>query len=191
MIAGAVLEREFGRVRDHADYPNQRAYLLALEQPPSPTERLYTLALLLRSQDGRGYAIPADLLAKMMTRPGGELRLAVTRGLVERKDEPGKALKTKAFESIRHDAYASAELRGLVYADTPPDELLKQPRDPLLGPMGYKALLRARRHAEALDWLIASFDRLSPDTAVDLLGAWLANPPPATPQFHWKLEDSD
>ena len=122
----------------------------------------------------------ADLLAKMMTRPGGELRLAVTRGLAERKDDPGKALKAKAFETIRHDAYASPELRGLVYADAQPDELLKQPRDPVLGPMGFKGLLRAKRHAEALDWLIASFDRLSPDTAVDLLGAWLANPPPAT-----------
>jgi hypothetical protein len=123
----------------------------------------------------------ADLLAKMMTRPGGELRLAVTRGLAERKDDQGKALRAKAFESIRHDAYASAELRGLTYADATPDELLKQPRDPLLGPMGFKALLRAKRHAEAIDWLIASFDRLSPDTAVDLLAAWLANPPPPAP----------
>jgi HEAT repeat protein len=122
----------------------------------------------------------ADLLAKMMARPGGELRVAVTRGLAERKDDQGKALKTKAFESIRHDAYASAELRGLVYADAPADELLKQPRDPLLGPMGFKALLRAKRHAEAADWLVANFDRLSPDTAVDLLGAWLATPPAAT-----------
>ena len=78
----------------------------------------------------------ADMLAKMMTRPGGELRLAVTRGLVERKDDQGKALKAKAFESIRHDAYASAELRGLVYADAPPEELLKQPRDPVLGTDG-------------------------------------------------------
>ena len=119
----------------------------------------------------------ADMLAKMMTRPGGELRLAVTRGLVERKDDQGKALRAKAFESIRHDAYASAELRSLAYADAPPEELLKQPRDPVLGPMGYKALLRAKRHLEASDWLIANFDRLSPDMAVDLLGAWLANPP--------------
>jgi TonB family protein len=119
----------------------------------------------------------ADMLAKMMTRPGGELRLAVTRGLVERKDEQGKALRAKAFESIRHDTYASAELRSLAYADAPPEELLKQPRDPVLGPMGYKALLRAKRHAEASDWLVANFDRLSPDMAVDLLGAWLANPP--------------
>jgi len=123
----------------------------------------------------------ADMLAKMMTRPGGELRVAVTRGLAERKDDQGKALRAKAFESIRHDAYASAELRGLVYADAPPEELLKQPKDPLLGPMGYKALLRAKRYPEASDWLVANFDRLSPDTAVDLLGAWLANPPPAAP----------
>jgi hypothetical protein len=123
----------------------------------------------------------ANLLAKMMTRPGGELRLAVTRGLAERKDDQGKALRAKAFESIRHDAYASAELRGLSYADATPDELLKQPRDPLLGPMGFKALLRAKRHLEAIDWLVASFDRLSPETAVDLLAAWLANPPPPAP----------
>jgi len=123
----------------------------------------------------------ADLLAKMMTRPGGELRLAVTRGLVDRKDDQGKALRAKAFESIRHDAYASAELRGLTYADATPDELLKQPRDPLLGPMGFKALLRAKRHAEAIDWLVTSFDRLTPEASVDLLAAWLANPPPPAP----------
>jgi HEAT repeat protein/TonB-like protein len=123
----------------------------------------------------------ADLLAKMMTRPGGELRLAVTRGLLERKDDPGRQLRTKAIESIRRDSYASAELRGLVYADASPDELLKQPRDPLLGPMGFKALVRAKRHGEAMDWLVASFDRLSPDTAVDLLATWLANPPPPAP----------
>ncbi len=77
-LPASVLEREFGRVRDHADYSNQRAYLLALEQPPSPTERLYTLALLLRLQDGRGYIIPADLLALLPPVPErtNTLRLA-------------------------------------------------------------------------------------------------------------------
>ena len=94
----------------------------------------------------------ADMLAKMMTRPGGELRLAVTRGLVERKDEQGKALRAKAFESIRHDTYASAELRGLVYADAPPEELLKQPRDPVLGPDGLQGVAagQASRRGERL-----------------------------------------
>jgi HEAT repeat protein len=123
----------------------------------------------------------AGLLGKMMARPGGELRLAVTRGLADRKDDPGKALRDKAFDTIRRDAYASPELRGLVYADASADELLKQPRDPLLGPLGFKALLRAKRHREAADWLVANFDRLSPDIAVDLLAAWLASPPPPAP----------
>jgi hypothetical protein len=79
-IPAAVLEREFGSVREHADYPNQRAYLLALEQPPSPTERLYALALLLPIRDGqrRGYGIPPDLLALLPPAPerARALRLA-------------------------------------------------------------------------------------------------------------------
>lgn len=64
-ILAPVLEREFGGVRAHDDYPNPRAYLLALEQPPSPTERLYALALIQIAQAGsqRVYAIPPDLLA--------------------------------------------------------------------------------------------------------------------------------
>lgn len=64
-VMAPVLEREFGTIRRHADYPNPRAYLLALEQPPSPTERLYTLALIQPVQEGtrRTYAIPPELLA--------------------------------------------------------------------------------------------------------------------------------
>jgi hypothetical protein len=76
-IPAAVLEREFGLVREHTRYPNQRAYLLALEQPPTPTERLYTLALLLPLQQGprRSYAIPADLLALLPPVPAPDLTL--------------------------------------------------------------------------------------------------------------------
>jgi hypothetical protein len=38
-------------------------------------------------------------------------------------------------------------------------------------------LLRAQRHAQAMDWLVKSFDRLPPETLIDAFGAWLANPP--------------
>ena len=122
----------------------------------------------------------ADMLGKMMTRPGPQLRLAVTRALVERKDDKGRAMRTTALESIRKDSHAAPELRAIVYAEATPDELLKQARDPVVGPMAFKALLRAKRHSEAMDWLVAQFDRLSPEAAVDVLGAWLANPPPAS-----------
>ena len=69
-IPAAILEREFGDVRVHANYPNPRAYLLALEQPPSPTERLWTMALLIGATDAnRHYVIPADLLELMPPAP--------------------------------------------------------------------------------------------------------------------------
>lgn len=62
-IAVAVLEREFGSVRSHEQYPNPRAYLLALEQPPSATEKLFTLGLILPVQrrSGRFYRVPDEL----------------------------------------------------------------------------------------------------------------------------------
>ena len=87
-------------------------------------------------------------------------------------------MRTTALDTIRKDGYASPELRAIVYAEATPDELLKQSRDPVVGPLAYKALLRAKRHTEATDWLVGQFDRLSPETAVDVLAAWLANPPP-------------
>ncbi|HEU4322984.1 MAG TPA: helicase-associated domain-containing protein [Roseiflexaceae bacterium] len=64
-IAAPVLEREYGSIRVHSDYPNPRAYLLALSQPASPTERLYLMALVQPVGQGlqRSYAIPPDLLA--------------------------------------------------------------------------------------------------------------------------------
>ena len=37
-------------------------------------------------------------------------------------------------------------------------------KDPTLGLQAFKALLRAQRHAEAMDWLVGSFDRLPPET---------------------------
>src|SRR5207249_6244235 len=79
-IPAAVLEREYGRVRAHADYPNQRAYLLALEQPPSPAERLYLLALIqpIHAGQQRSYMIPPDLLVLLPPAPRQDraLRLA-------------------------------------------------------------------------------------------------------------------
>lgn len=78
-IAAAPLERAFGPVRDHADYPNPRAYLLALEQPASPAERLYVMALIQRLDVAgqRGFAIPPDLLALLPPVPPRQHALAL------------------------------------------------------------------------------------------------------------------
>jgi len=78
-IPAPVLEREFGGVRAHANYPNPRAYLLALEQPPSPIERLWAMALLIApSEADHAYVIPADLLPLLPPVPPRPGRLQLT-----------------------------------------------------------------------------------------------------------------
>lgn len=140
-MLAAPLEREFGAIRSHADYPNPRAYLLALEQPPSPTERLYTLALIQVAQEGarRLYAIPADLLDLLPPVPlrqrairlaptadptsssGGEARLTERRllelltlaqdGLLELIPSGGLNKASLVRLARRHDP--SADLKGV------------------------------------------------------------------------------
>ncbi|HEU5014652.1 MAG TPA: helicase-associated domain-containing protein [Roseiflexaceae bacterium] len=63
-IAAPVLEREYGGVRVADKYPNPRAFLLALEQAPAPTERLWIMGLLhvVRHDNGQRYVIPTDVL---------------------------------------------------------------------------------------------------------------------------------
>ncbi len=79
-IAAPILEREFGAVRALASYPNPRAYLLALEQPLAPTERLWALGLLLAPPDrpARVYSIPAELQALLPPAPARQRQLGLS-----------------------------------------------------------------------------------------------------------------
>jgi hypothetical protein len=53
-LPAAILEREWGPVRDPARFANPRAYLHVLDAPTSPAERLYMMGLLVRHHDDRG-----------------------------------------------------------------------------------------------------------------------------------------
>jgi hypothetical protein len=119
----------------------------------------------------------AELLAKLQKRTEPELRMPLLAALAARQDPAGRALYRPLADNIKQDSFASAEARRIVYATADLDDLARVAKDPLLGIYRYRALLRAGRHAEAMDWLIASFDRLAPDVMVDALAAWLANPP--------------
>ncbi|HEY4392706.1 MAG TPA: TonB family protein [Polyangia bacterium] len=118
-----------------------------------------------------------DLLAKLQKRPDPELRMPVLAALAERTDQAGRGLFQAAAASVKKDPYASAEARRIVYADADVKELEPLMNDPALGLLGFKALLRAQRHTEAMGWLVTQFDRLTPETLIDALGAWLQNPP--------------
>jgi TonB family protein len=122
-------------------------------------------------------AASADLLAKLLKRGGADLKLAVTRALAARKDEKGRALFKPLADAAKHSPYTSNELRYFLYSAAPLDELMPLAKDPHLGVLAYKAMLRAKRHKEAADWLVTAFDRVSPEVLGDAFGAWLANPP--------------
>lgn len=119
----------------------------------------------------------ADLLAKMLKRGAPDLTLAVTRALALRTDEKGRALLKPLAAAAKRNPYAPRDLKALLYAAAPIDELVLLAKDPFLGILAYKGMLRAKRYKDAADWLVFNFNRQPPDVLTDAFGAWLANPP--------------
>ncbi|HSY39391.1 MAG TPA: hypothetical protein VLA79_07680, partial [Polyangia bacterium] len=148
-------------------------YVMPLMKSREP-EPLVAMAPELGKQTSAG---TLDLLMKMQKRNDPLLRLPVLAALAERTDAAGRAVYQPLAAAVKKDPYASSETRRIVYASADVKELVPLLKDPTLGLQGFKALLRAQRHAEAMDWLVGSFDRLPPEVLVDALGAWLANPP--------------
>ena len=92
VVAAAVLEREYGGVREVANYANPRAYLLALAAPPEPTERLFVLGFLqlLTNGTNRSYAIPSDLLAALPATQPLQTTLNVLPAAAPDPSQPGE-----------------------------------------------------------------------------------------------------
>jgi hypothetical protein len=119
----------------------------------------------------------ADLLARLLKRDNNDVDDAVTRALAVRTDEKAKALFKPLAAEAKRSPHASNDLRLFLYANAPLAEVLPLAKDPYLGILVYKAMLRAKHHKEAADWLVERFDRLPPEVLGEALGAWLANPP--------------
>jgi TonB family protein len=118
-----------------------------------------------------------DLLQKIAKRNDQELRLPVLAAMAQRRDAPARPIYQAMATAVKNDPYASPAARQIVYGNADLAELQPAMKDPVIGLLGFKAMLRAQRHAEAMDWLVSSFDRLQPDTLIEAFGAWLANPP--------------
>jgi HEAT repeats/TonB C terminal len=119
----------------------------------------------------------ADLLARLLKRDANDVDDAVTRALAVRKDEKGRALFKPLAAQAKRSPHSSNDLRLFLYANAPLEEVMPLAKDPYLGILVYKAMLRAKHHKEAADWLVERFDRLPPEVLGEALGAWLANPP--------------
>ena len=160
-----------GLIRASGDLAIDYVMPLMKSREPQP---LVAMAPELGKQTSAG---TLDLLMKMQKRNDPTLRVPVLAALSERTDAAGRAVYQPLAAAVKKDPYASPEARRIVYASADVKDLLPLMRDPALGLQGFKALLRAQRHAEAMDWLVGSFDRLPPEVLIDALGAWLANPP--------------
>lgn len=108
-IAAPILEREGGPIRQPGTSMSQRAYLLALRDPPSPTERLYLLGLIQLVGEGarRFYAIPPDLLPVLPPVPPREVRLALRLAAAPAEMQPGDVAllerRLLALLALAHD----------------------------------------------------------------------------------------
>jgi TonB family protein len=118
-----------------------------------------------------------ELMEKIEKRANPAVREEIIRALANRKDERGRAMFKPLADAAKKSPYTSIELRNLLLASAPIEELMPLAKDPHLGILAYKAMLRAKRHKEAADWLVTAFDRVSPDVMGEALGAWLADPP--------------
>jgi len=105
-IPVAILEREWGPVREPARFANPRAYLEALELPASPVERLYTMGLLVRATDERGplYRVLNEFRQALPPPPPRDRTLRVTPVAEPPHVDPG------APESVDRTLLALLEL---------------------------------------------------------------------------------
>jgi hypothetical protein len=118
-----------------------------------------------------------ELLEKIQKRANPEMKIALLRALANRKDEPGRAKFKPLADAAKKSPYTSNELRMFLLGAAPLDELMPFVKDPHVGILAYKAMLRAGKHKEAAEWIVSSFDRVSPEVLGEAFGAWLANPP--------------
>jgi hypothetical protein len=118
-----------------------------------------------------------ELLEKIEKRANAGMREQIIRALANRKDERGRAKFKALADEAKKSPYTSNELRTFLLASASLEELAPLAKDPHLGILAYKAMLRAKRHKEAADWLVTAYDRVSPDVLGDAFGAWLADPP--------------
>jgi TonB family protein len=158
-----------GLIRACGDLAND--YVAPLLKAPNPEP----LAAMVPELAKESSPASLDLLAKIAKRPERELKMPVLVALSQRKD--ARALYQPLAAAVKQDPYASRAAKQIVYGAADFAELQPMMKDPAVGLLAYKALLRSGRQAEAMDWVVSNFDRLTPEVLVEAFGAWLANAP--------------
>jgi hypothetical protein len=118
-----------------------------------------------------------DLMEKILKRATPDMRTRIIRALAYRTAPRAPALVKPMVDAAKDNPYTAHDLRVFLFSASSVEELMPLAKDPRLGILAYKAMLRAGRHKDAAAWLVSQFDRVSPEVLGDAFGAWLANPP--------------
>jgi len=104
----AILQREYGPVREPGTFEHPRAYLQALQRPATPTERLYAMGLLVRGHDERGtlYRVPNDLVPLLPEPPPRQRTLRVQALDAPQQAMPGAQTAEEVLLAVLVLAYA-------------------------------------------------------------------------------------
>lgn len=192
----AIVQREYGGVREPSGFAHPRAYLDALRGPATPTERLFSLGFIFRAHDARGaiYRIPQDLLAHLPAVTPRARRLTVPPAAAPRATTsaiPDRATSLVAtllllghngeLQTLDDGALNKASMARLAraVADAPDLRAVRREGDWTLLAVVRAAAVEARLlrrgsdgglrpTAQALDWLRAS----RVDRARQLLEGW-------------------
>lgn len=113
-LPAAILQREYGPLREPAKFEHPRAYLQALQSPATPSERLYAMGLLVRGHDERGalFRVPNDLVSLLPEPPPRELELRVPPAAGPPQVLPGERVAEELLLTLEMLAYAG-ELTAL------------------------------------------------------------------------------
>ena len=104
----------------------------------------------------------ADLLRKLLKRSEKQVRLAAIAALAERHDPAARTLVDPILAAARANSAEDPAVRELAIPGADPSELVAMGTDPRLGPVVYRALLRANLRQEAARWLLGNLEQLSP-----------------------------
>ncbi|HEY4185806.1 MAG TPA: HEAT repeat domain-containing protein [Polyangia bacterium] len=160
-----------GVLRAGGDLGLEQLYLLAREHDSRPL-------LAAASELGRmNTEASAEFLGKLLKRSDKVVRRGAVQALTARHDEPARALVEPILRAAVTDANEDPAVRALAIPFADPAQLVAMGVDARLGRDTYRALIGANDRQDAARWLLANFERLSPEDRIAVLADWIAAAP--------------
>jgi hypothetical protein len=160
-----------GVLRAGGDSALEQLYLLGRETDPRP------LAAAAGELGRLSSEASCLLLGKLLKRTEKGVRAASVRALAVRRDACARALVVPVLAAALVGPAEDVAIRELAMPTATAGQLVAMSTDPRLGPIAYRALLRANLRPDAARWLLSHLEHMSPEDRITALGDWIAEPP--------------